>query len=395
MAGDMQSSRIGHTKSRNGCLRCKQRKVKCDEQSPCANCIRRNEECSLTSYNSQETSPQSSLSPDPYNFLLLSPGDLPNTSTWAQDLFLMSHYVTSTCPSVGHSQAVTHLWQTYFPEVATTHPFLMHGMLAFSAVHLSRMRPRDSARFEMQSQYHLSLALEGYRAQLPHLDESNYVAVFVMSAILAVLSISTIATKPGPALHEPCPFPDLLAFLSLTHSIKHITATCWGHLATTPLNAMMYEHQIAPHDTPLPPHLIMHFEALRARIAADQDAEAASTCTDCLNQLQAVYQNVLALAPRTFRSGVVVTWLTHVPSDYVNLLRRRHGSALGILGHFVVLWELLPERWFTNNFGPSALRSIAGEMEPEEAQFWLTWPQGILRPEPTQKVEEALGSMEL
>ncbi|KAF4455895.1 fungal Zn binuclear cluster domain-containing [Fusarium albosuccineum] len=39
--------RLGYRKSRTGCLRCKERRVKCDEQRPCSACIRHDVCCSL------------------------------------------------------------------------------------------------------------------------------------------------------------------------------------------------------------------------------------------------------------------------------------------------------------------------------------------------------------
>ncbi|CAN8101494.1 unnamed protein product [Discula destructiva] len=39
--------RLGYTKSRNGCMRCRQRRVKCDEKRPCSACVRHKVKCSL------------------------------------------------------------------------------------------------------------------------------------------------------------------------------------------------------------------------------------------------------------------------------------------------------------------------------------------------------------
>ncbi|KAK4447356.1 sterol uptake control protein 2 [Podospora aff. communis PSN243] len=53
----MARLRLGYTKSRNGCLRCKQRRVKCDEQRPCRACVRHGVECSLTASRSSSEAP--------------------------------------------------------------------------------------------------------------------------------------------------------------------------------------------------------------------------------------------------------------------------------------------------------------------------------------------------
>ncbi|KAK4119801.1 hypothetical protein N657DRAFT_658783 [Parathielavia appendiculata] len=58
----MARLRLGYTKSRTGCLRCKQRRVKCDETKPsCKACVRHGVECSL----SLSTDPNNANSPSP------------------------------------------------------------------------------------------------------------------------------------------------------------------------------------------------------------------------------------------------------------------------------------------------------------------------------------------
>ncbi|KAM7216751.1 sterol uptake control protein 2 [Rhypophila decipiens] len=57
----MARLRLGYTKSRGGCLRCKQRRVKCDEDRPCKACTRHGIECSLVTGQSTGT-PQPSQS---------------------------------------------------------------------------------------------------------------------------------------------------------------------------------------------------------------------------------------------------------------------------------------------------------------------------------------------
>ncbi|KAF2147368.1 uncharacterized protein K452DRAFT_6401 [Aplosporella prunicola CBS 121167] len=44
----MEATARRHKKSRNGCIQCKKRRVKCDEQRPCNHCARHGVECSLT-----------------------------------------------------------------------------------------------------------------------------------------------------------------------------------------------------------------------------------------------------------------------------------------------------------------------------------------------------------
>ncbi|KAK3302854.1 uncharacterized protein B0T15DRAFT_257907 [Chaetomium strumarium] len=69
----MARLRLGYTKSRTGCLRCKQRRVKCDETKPsCRACLRHGIECSLSTQPQSATAsspstlgPSASASPSP------------------------------------------------------------------------------------------------------------------------------------------------------------------------------------------------------------------------------------------------------------------------------------------------------------------------------------------
>ncbi|KAL6406471.1 Sterol uptake control protein 2 [Ilyonectria robusta] len=60
--------RLGYRKSRQGCRRCKQRRVKCDESRPCSACTRHGLECTYSEQNAS-ISEHAARSP------LLTPGD--------------------------------------------------------------------------------------------------------------------------------------------------------------------------------------------------------------------------------------------------------------------------------------------------------------------------------
>lgn len=64
---------LGSRKSRKGCKRCKQRRVKCDERVPCTGCVRRNEQCSFLEPSpsaSSEATADPTLPPDGDDWIL-------------------------------------------------------------------------------------------------------------------------------------------------------------------------------------------------------------------------------------------------------------------------------------------------------------------------------------
>src|SRR6266511_1355051 len=94
-------SRRPHQKTRHGCIRCKQRKVKCDEERPiCRNCSRIRADCSFV-LDSFPLSPAysedvSSTGPrTPANDIVRPPIITP--ALQLSDLELMHHWSTVTC----------------------------------------------------------------------------------------------------------------------------------------------------------------------------------------------------------------------------------------------------------------------------------------------------------
>lgn len=72
--GDTRMPQLGSRKSRRGCLQCKQRRVKCDEDIPCGACLRRKEACSF-------------LAPEPRGSVL-DPTIPANSEEWTHDLYV-------------------------------------------------------------------------------------------------------------------------------------------------------------------------------------------------------------------------------------------------------------------------------------------------------------------
>ncbi|KAI7138998.1 hypothetical protein KC337_g56 [Hortaea werneckii] len=84
-----------------GCVRCKTRRVKCDEKAPCTNCTRRAEHCSL---NDAQSPSVASVS-EPFE----RDGSLPaSREEYLQDMELWFHYNHSLeLVNLGHREDIT------------------------------------------------------------------------------------------------------------------------------------------------------------------------------------------------------------------------------------------------------------------------------------------------
>ncbi|KAF2178757.1 hypothetical protein K469DRAFT_695278 [Zopfia rhizophila CBS 207.26] len=194
--------RRSHRKSRKGCLECKRRRIKCNEEDPCGNCVRRGMSCvySLSLPTStptapasssisvlgaaQSTSPQSTSGAKSYSHCgtpqpWAAPSPFPSLSNNAQhdsfamdDLVLLHHWSVATSLTIVNTPAVDHIWQIVFVRVGFQHPYVMHGILSLAALHLAYLDPLKRRSLIAMAADHHNKALPGFQTDIRHINQS-------------------------------------------------------------------------------------------------------------------------------------------------------------------------------------------------------------------------------
>ncbi|KAF1967796.1 hypothetical protein BU23DRAFT_378434, partial [Bimuria novae-zelandiae CBS 107.79] len=390
-----------HSKSRHGCSRCKLRRVRCDLQAPCGNCRRRTEKCSLAPTPSGSSGAAQHipvLSPpqwpihtsplqDHFAFLslfvpALTEQPAPRPLSWTEDLFLMSHFTSATSYTLSHREADQHLWRVIVPEMATAHPFLMHGLLAVSAVHLSYLRQHDRTKYVLQSSYHQALATSQLRSVLTNITAENCSAAFGLCALLTLISMISIARRSDTERDgsDTSFVDDIVHHFMLTRGIGGVLADHWDTILAGPLRILSTDKLDDPDAYALPPNVARQFSALRDTILpALNSPESATlrTSMEALDGLELVYKNILFLHPHLPRSklevGVALRWMSLVPVEFMTSLKHRDTASLVLLAHFIVLFANFSNVWFLQGWCEHALariETIVGEQDREGVK----WP---------------------
>ncbi|KAF2805475.1 uncharacterized protein BDZ99DRAFT_480195 [Mytilinidion resinicola] len=174
--------RKSHTKSRRGCRRCKQRKIKCDEVHPeCGNCVKHSVPCDfktsgavtvpvpaskraisrLTVSKSDAAPSSSSTSPIQPSLHLLDPTTCATRSQipdWSHldrmlELRIFHHYTSTAYGRHYRIPIAQELWTVLIPTLAFEQPCLMDSVLACSALHMRIQTPQDSALTQASHRY--------------------------------------------------------------------------------------------------------------------------------------------------------------------------------------------------------------------------------------------------
>ncbi|KAL2798570.1 hypothetical protein BJX66DRAFT_35114 [Aspergillus keveii] len=375
------AQRRSHQKSRHGCLECKRRRVKCDESRPvCANCARRQTDCEYDSSGPLRwMTDEPSRSPRPLSDRQQAPpspdfslfgqfrsnnssnnGEAPLPPLNLSDLELMLQWVNATSMVMSRGQHTDKIWRTYVPEEGVSHPFLMHGILALSAVHIARTRARRAfadngqpGRDYLQiAVSHHNQALALFREQLDDINPTNGKAMFAFASITVLYAFGFPRT-PDPGSTA---VGDLVQAFVLVRGVQYVLTQAMNTLFEDRAWAPLRE--ITEYDPTLP---------LEARPAIEQLHMANETCTrqDPILHDSSLYQEAidhLADLIAAVKGGlgffVACRWAIKLQPAFVDRIRDRRPLALAILAHWCALVARLQDVWFGIEWGTRVAQEI-------------------------------------
>jgi hypothetical protein len=252
----------------------------------------------------------------------------------------MYHYSAFTCKELATNATIRHLWQYEVLDEAVKYPFLMHGLLAISAMHLADKDPDSTADYLPLSIHHQNLAISSFRNALTRITEENCHAVFAQAAVVSMSCklFSCIKARRHPP-YMPS-IDDILEPFILTRGVGEVVGVAGEWIKKGPMAAMLYGHQVpnAEHFE-LPLTTRTHFENMRDLFHRTvDDAKDLAALLDAMAQLKRIYQELAMWNQEVvFNPGTVWKWPNMSPPEYVLLLRQHHPQALLLYAHFAML----------------------------------------------------------
>lgn len=431
-------TRRPHTKSRKGCVECKDRHIRCDERQPaCANCETADRSCfyppsKVPKFN-QKRMPRQRHDQERRNpvtrgqreadniddadtnadeehvqgsSLALRPRthtehvhaqkhhDLPAMSSFGQPL--TQHLPGLSTASDAVSEAVfktEHLVLLHHAvsvpnytganrsavDIAIRHavdsPYLINEVLAFTAFHLAHLYPGSARQLENLATELQTCALASFSRLTENLPINDKATAVPRFLFSAILGRHYLADTLAHSRSNFHLFIDRLAeSLSLNRGIRVITPSARDTL----------------HDSELQPFLRVVLDA-QSRVTSpgaecdslihviaesDLSEASASACYRTIKVLQHSFDLCRYLATEDYPQAVS-TFSVHVEPGFVDLLRKYQPEALIILSFFGVLLHRCHGFWAFHNAAAYMVRAIANHL----GIYWqkaLEWPLHII-----------------
>ncbi|KAL5052163.1 hypothetical protein BDW71DRAFT_6285 [Aspergillus fruticulosus] len=387
----MPSRRSYRASSRHACLECTGRRIKCGKEHPkCSFCLSRNLGCeylprasSLSWPKIKSRSSTPSLSPsvktspsvvDPalivqYQDLMEPsiPGSLDRELN-IQDLELMMQWCTTTYRSVSRNSTVENIWQAVVPREAMRHPFLMHGILALSALHLAVTSGGNlREQYILISKAHQNQAVLGLASLAGKLKQHHSNAAFTLSNIMIIFSFAlpeimgqSIGQNPVDELYE--------VFLS-TRKSREVLSNITDWVVNGELKPLLQYDKAQPKMPDTSRLAIMSLNQLNANLARQGPHHDKDTYDATIKHLGCSLDKVS-------RGGetmiVAFQWIFQVPEMYMELFRKRDPFALVILAHYAVILHFLRRHWWMGEWGLRLIQEIGQHLDANWRNS-ITW----------------------
>jgi hypothetical protein len=266
---------------------------------------------------------------------------LPSPALNIHDLELMMQWCNTTYRTLSRNELTDPVWRNVVPEEALSHPFLMHGILAVSALHLARTGPDPSNRasYLNRAVAHQNQALALFRELLGDINENNAKAMFAFAGIVAIYTFGFPHT-PDAQDAWAC-VDDLYQVLILTRGVQQVIYSPRDYrefLSDSnfgPILQVEEVHGVIPDEACLA--LRKLYEANDAYANADQQVYRLAI-ENLEEMLSWVYGGMRA-------NTIAGRWAIRLPARFMECLREREPLALVMLAHYGVLLTFLQHRW--------------------------------------------------
>ncbi|RDH30291.1 hypothetical protein BDQ94DRAFT_181607 [Aspergillus welwitschiae] len=377
-----------HKKSRLGCIECKRRRIKCDEQRPvCSQCTISERTCEFAEMPARCIRPTTSRRQTP-SIPASSTGETAESSSTvaeadspiepAANLLhaeLLYQLLTETIDSINEQNS---------PEIVVSPAelircslrasYLLNELLALAATHLSIIRSEQHVYYRTHATHLQNHALRFFHAMDNADDPEACVPRFFFSSILGLHTLcETLIFRDG----DFNIFLDsFVPYLRLHQGVRAVIGDNWSMLSqTTSLGPTLGSagRQLQT-DGNLGPEC-RHLLALIRQ--SNLGPSITETYRQAIEALQAAMHSISSNRPGGACITGVFAWPASVPSKYIDLLALRSPDALAVLAHYGVVLHAYRQCWFLGDGGRYLIESINDYLGPAWSE-WLAYPRQVL-----------------
>lgn len=296
------------------------------------------------------------------------------------DIELFHHYTLAAEAALGPSS----MWREKVPILSFQHDCVLHLMLAVSGLHLARIHPAESSRFNHLAEHHLTTGIRKASKVVPTPGNDNCAALYI-TTVLACCSVFAMGPSPGHFLlvakHGH------VAWWGLFRGLRALIETVgFDAIFSGVLRPTEGEEEDAPKGS------VVHFPYSSWEANLGTLASLVQSCNSITRQ--ALYQKSLdslhgcfmetygpcnaPKAPIVGRLEIIMVWLYRLEDEFVEQIGAGDQVALVILAYFTVLLQMLESLWYVEGWATHIIQEVAECLDASHLEF-LDWPKAQIQ----------------
>lgn len=293
------------------------------------------------------------------------------------DLRSLHNWTLEAYKGFGDTSDAESFWQIEVPQLAFSHPFLMHSLLAISCLHLARHSMGRQDYYYAIAAEHQNKALPAYRSIVSDLERSKYEQKAPAMVAFATLIPIYAALSPPSADYQPSEASRVVAHIIGVFSLLRGGTEVVGVLGVCPMKSRAravagdIELSLNPEDARLAIlNPLISRDLGVSPSGAHHTSQATSTALHLLRSCFAML--FLASKPVSIMRALTL-WVESIPSAYLEALRELQPAALVILAHWCIMLKRAETRWYLQGSAKNTLLAIYGALN-EEWSARIAWP---------------------
>ncbi|KAH9213905.1 hypothetical protein DL95DRAFT_301483 [Leptodontidium sp. 2 PMI_412] len=301
---------------------------------------------------------------DEHRPLVLSPLDFDE---------LLNNFCTETYHTIHRDPVQQSVWKDSVPRIARSFDFVMHSLLALSALHLSYLYPQEES-YALQALLHHQFSIHLARKVLPRITNENCSALYIFSMLLALYVIAR-PRKPEDLLLVGD--GEITSWLMMFRGTRTIADNWRESLISGPLAPMLMggmqrvELQNSANN-PLSigeeQLMVLHGHIVKATAA---DVRLSRIYSEAIEELR---KSFMAFDIDQYNHGTTdaFIWVHRVSDEYLLLLGGHTQESLCILAFFSVLLHKTKAKWWCEGWSAHLMTQI-NRLLDEPYRPWIWW----------------------
>ena len=222
-----------------------------------------------------------------------------------EDMQLLHHWTTRVYlfyDSIGENDK--QIWSEGVVDVAFQHPFLLHGLLALSALHKTLVDSQGNrASLLAQADVHMSASIATYLRLLRESAEETVVPCFLLSSICFAYNLATAQVE------EPeDPIDAILHCFRLLRGVKVVIGQHWEQLQQNEIIRCLLAPTRFVDQFPLPEDAECTPLLDLKQLADELEAPQKEICMEAIEDLHKTFLRTTLCSSQKQEHSIIMTW---------------------------------------------------------------------------------------